>query len=106
MATRTPVRFGGPGYVPTTPTTFYTVPGGSNIAVMHIHINKPNSTPARLTISIGTDAAATRLYSSFTITDLVTDIFCYYAATAAEILQWTSDTANALIVTISGDLCT
>lgn len=104
MATTTPTRFYGPAYLSTSAATKYTVPGASNIRLMHIHVSKPASSPANLTISIGTDASATRIYDAVPILDNVTDLFCYYPLATTEFIQAFASVANALNITISGDL--
>ena len=55
-------------------------------------------------MSIGADAAATRLFDAYTIAaGAVLDHFCYYVVEAAEIIQALAGTNNVLTLTIDGD---
>jgi hypothetical protein len=63
-----------------------------------------------LTISIGADAAGTRIFDAFSIpaaaagvTGSVFDHFCYYVLEAAEIIAAFASSASVLVITIDGD---
>lgn len=107
---RTPKRLAGPALVATGPATIYTVPAVTKTIIRHIHIQNPSAAPVTLTLSIGADAAATRILSAYSIpaaaagvTGNVIDFFCYYVMEAAEILQAAAGTNNILTITVNGD---
>lgn len=101
---RTPKRLAGPAQVSNAAATKYTVPGATTAVVRHIHVSNPSASPVDFTLSIGTDAAATRLFDGLAIAaDSVYEHFCYHVLTAAEIIQAFGGTNNILTLTISGD---
>lgn len=110
---RTPKRLVGPALVATGPATVYTVPAGTKTIVRQIHLQNPSGSPVTWTVSLGADAAGTRLWSSYSIpaaaagvTDNVRDIFMYMVMEAAEVIQMAAGTNNILNVSIFGDECT
>lgn len=111
---RLPKRLFGPKQVATGPTTQYTapsyVPTTLNTVVRHIHIQNPSASPVTFTMSIGADAAATRIFDAFSIpaaaagvTGNVIDYFCYYVMTSGEIITTSAGTNNILTITVDGD---
>jgi hypothetical protein len=101
---RTPKRLHGPALVTNAAATKYTVPAVTKTILRHIHVQNPTASAATFTLSIGTDAAATRVFDGFSIAaGQVLDHFCYYVLEAAEIVQALSGTANVLVLTIDGD---
>jgi len=110
---RTPKRLYGPALVATGPATVYTVPAVTKTIIRQIHLSNPSGAAVTFTLSIGADAAGTRLWSAYSIpaaaagvTDSVRDIFMYEVMEAAEVLQIAAGTNNILNITISGDECT
>jgi len=111
---RLPKRLVGPALIATGPTTVYTAPAyvPSNLVtiIRQIHISNPSGSPVTFTLSIGADAAATRLWQTYSIpaaaagvTDSVRDIFMYLPMAASEILTLSAGTTNILTITITGD---
>jgi len=107
---RTPKRLAGPAVVATGPATIYTVPASTKTIIRHIHVQNPSGSPVTLTLSIGADAAGTRILSAFSIPAAaagvigsVVDYFCYYVLEAAEILQAAAGTNNIVTITVNGD---
>lgn len=103
-------RLYGPALIATGPTTVYTVPAVTKTIIRQLHISNPSASPVTLTLSIGADAAGTRLYSAFSIpaaaagvTNSVQDIFWYQIMDAAEILTLSAGTNNILVIVINGD---
>lgn len=110
---KTPTRFYGPAQIATGPTTIYTVVASQMIIIRHIHIQNPSGSAVTYTLSIGADAAATRLFQTYSIpaaaagvTDSVRDHFWYVPMVAGEIITVSAGTNNILTITISGDLIT
>ena len=107
---RIPKKLYGPVAIATGPATVYTVPALTKTIVRHIHINNPSASPVTVTLSIGADAAGTRLYDVYSIpakaagvTDSARDIYPYLVMDAAEILTLSAGTNNILVIAIYGD---
>lgn len=67
MATGTPRRVHGPAQVSNVAATKYTVPTGVKAWTRHIHIQNPSGSPVTFTMSIGADAAGTRIFDAYSI---------------------------------------
>jgi len=101
---RIPTRLAGPAQVSNAAATKYTVPALTKTIVRHVHIENPSGAAVTFTMSIGADAAATRLFDAYSIAaGAVLDHFCYYVIDAAEIIQALAGTNNILTLTIDGD---
>ena len=110
---RTAIRFHGPAQVSNAAATKYTVPAGSKAVIRHIRLQNPSGAAVTFTMSIGADAAATRIFDALSIpaaaagvSDSVRDYFGYWVVEAAEIVQAFAGTNNILTLTFSGDLYT
>ncbi len=62
-----PKRFSGPAQVSNAAATKYTVPATRLSVIRNIHIQNPSASPVTFTMSIGADAAATRIFDVFSI---------------------------------------
>lgn len=107
---RTPKRLAGPAQVSNAAATKYTVPALTKTVIRHIHVQNPSGSPVTFTLSIGADAAATRVIDAFSIpaaaagvTANVVDWFVYFVVDAAEVVQAFAGTNNILTLTIDGD---
>lgn len=107
---RIPKRLYGPATIATGPTTVYTVPALTKTIIRHIRINNPSASPVTVTISVGADAAGTRILDAYSIpakaagvTDSVRDIFLYQVMEAAEILTLSAGTNAILTIVVNGD---
>lgn len=107
---RTAKRLVGPSQIATGPTTVYTVPALTKTIIRQIHISNPSGAPVTFTLSVGADAASTRLWQTYSIpaaaagvTDNVRDIFMYLVMDAAEILTLSAGTTLVLVIVITGD---
>lgn len=110
---RTPLRLAGPAQVSNSAATKYTVPAATKTIVRHIHVQNPSGSAVTFTLSIGADAAATRIFDAYSIpaaaagvTGSVFDHYCYYVLEAAEVIQAFAGTNNILTLTIDGDQIT
>ncbi len=98
------VRMHGPALVSNVAATKYTVPANRRGKVRHVHVQNPTGAAVLFTMSIGADAAATRLFDGYSISaGGVLDHFPYYVLAAGEILQAFAGTNNVLVLTIDGD---
>lgn len=102
---RTPKRLHGPALVSNAAATKYTTPAATKTIVRHIHGYNPGAS-LNLTISIGADAAATRIFDARPIPTGEFDHFCYYALEATEIIQAFASVNNQMTLEIGGDECT
>lgn len=97
-------RLAGPALVTNSTATKYTVPALTKTIVRHIHIQNPSGSAVTFTMSIGADAAATRIFDAYSIgAGTILDHFCYYVADVAEIIAAHAGTTNILTLTIDGD---
>jgi hypothetical protein len=101
---RIPKRLAGPLLLTDAAATQYTCPAATKTVIRHIHVENPTGAAVTLTISIGADAAATRLFDAYSIAaGAVLDHFCYYVLEAAEIVEAFAGTNNVMTITIDGD---
>ena len=101
---RIPTRLAGPALVTNAAATKYTVPSVTKTIVRHVHVQNPSVSAVTFTMSIGADAAGTRLFDAYNIpAGTVLDHYCYYVLAAAEIIQALAGTTNILTLTIDGD---
>jgi hypothetical protein len=96
-------RFHGPAQLTASAATLYTVPANTTAIVRYIRIANTTATDRTVTLSIGADAAATRIFSGTTVpANGSVDWSGFIPMTAAEIVQGLSSAATALTVVISG----
>ena len=101
---RTPKRLAGPAQVSNAAATKYTVPASTKTVIRNIHVQNPSGSTVNFTLSIGADAAGTRLFDAYAIAaGTVLNHFCYIVVDAAEIVQALGSTNNILTLTIDGD---
>lgn len=99
---RTPKRLAGPVSISGAAATKYTVPSVTKTIIRHIHLSNPTGGALTVTVSIGTDAAGTRIFDAYSIAaGAVLDHFCYYVLEAAEVLQ--AGSSGAVVMTVDGD---
>lgn len=101
---RTPKRLAGPALVSNAAATKYTAPALTTAVVRMIQVSNPTASVVDLTLSIGADAAGTRIFDGYPIpADSVFPFHCYHVLAAAEIIQAFAGTNNVLTLTIEGD---
>jgi hypothetical protein len=99
----TPKRLFGPALLTNATATKYTVPAATKTKIRHMHVSNPGAA-VTMTISIGADAAGTRIYDVFPIpATTAIDLWCYYVLEAAEILAAFASVTNQITLTINGD---
>lgn len=98
-------RVHGPAQVSNAAATKYTVPAGLRFILRHVRVQNPSAAAVDFTMSIGADAAGTRIFDGLSLAaDSVFDYYLYIPIAAAEIIQAFAGTNNILTLTISGDL--
>lgn len=97
-------RLFGPALLTNSAATKYTCPSTTKTRIRHIHISNNSGSIVNLTISIGADAAGTRIFDAFPIpaNDVYND-YGIYVVDAAEIVQAFASTGSVLNVTIDGE---
>jgi len=97
-------RLAGPGQLTNAAVTKYTVPANYKTIVRHVHVANPSASAVPFTMSIGADAAGTRLFDAYSIAaGAVLDWFCYLPLAAGEIVQAYGGTTLTLNFEMSGD---
>lgn len=95
-------RLYGPAALTTGAATKYTVPGATSAQIKRIRVDNPGGGSVRaFTMSIGADAAGTRLYDAVSVPPGGLDIYGPFNMATGEILQAFADNA-ALVLTIDG----
>ena len=99
-----PKRFAGPAQVSNAAATKYTVPANRIAVIRNIHIQNPSASAVTFTMSIGADAAGTRIFDAFSIpANSVYDSFAPFVLAAGELVQAFAGTNNILTLTIDGE---
>jgi len=97
-------RLVGPTQLAGAAAVLYTVPAGRNALVRHIHFSNPSAGAVDVTVSIGADAAGTRLFDGFSIpADSVYDWFGYVPLAAAEDIRGWSSAAATVNIEVAGE---
>lgn len=103
-------RLFGPVQVATGPATVYTSPALTKTRIKYLWINNPSAGIVTLTLSVGADAAGTRLLDVYNIpakgagvTDSVRPMFVDIILEPGEILQMAAGTNNILVVMATGE---
>lgn len=104
MATTTK-RVYGPALLSGSAATKYTVPASTKAIVRWLHISNNDAAVAyNFYLSVGADAAGTRLWDAYTIAaGAVYDYYPLLEMDAAEIIQAYASTTNKLNLTITAD---
>jgi hypothetical protein len=99
-----PKRLYGPAQLAAAAATVYTVPASRLTVVRNIHIVNATAADLTFTISIGADAAATRIFSAQTAAaEDVFDSFAPFVLNAGDVLQAFASAAASLTITINGE---
>lgn len=101
---RIATMFHGPALVSNVAATKHTVATGELSIIRHIHVFNPTAGAVSFTMSIGADAASTRIFDGLSIgANSPFDHFGLYTLVAAQIIQAFSGTNNVLTLTINGE---
>lgn len=97
-------RLYGPAQLGTSATTIYTSPASTRTTVLRIRVVNTGTAPAKFYLSIGADAAGTRLYSGLLIPANGAPVIeqAYEVLEAGETIQAYADTASTLTLTLEG----
>jgi hypothetical protein len=99
-----PKRFSGPALLTNVAATKYTVPASRVAVIRNTHVENPTGSAVTFTMSIGADAAGTRVFDAFSIpANSVYDSFAPFVLNAGEIVQALAGTTNVMTLTLDGD---
>ena len=103
MSTTVPKRLYGPAQLTTSAATLYTAPNGGSAIIKHLRASNPTGSDVTFTMSIGADAASTRVYSGVVIpANGSLERFVYYVLNQNEIVQGLAGTGSALVLILDG----
>lgn len=96
-------RLAGPAQLTNSAATVYTVPGGTTTVVRDINVANTTGGAVTFTLSVGADAAGTRLYSAVSIPANSTfQRTGSVVLTAGEVIQAYASAGTSLTLTING----
>lgn len=96
-------RFTGPAQLSSSASTLYTCPTGMKARILHIHASNPSASPVDLTLSIGADAAGTRVYDGFPLDpDQIEHNYDPFDLAAGDIIQGFASSPSTVVLTITG----
>lgn len=96
-------RLFGPGQITNAAVTKYTVPALTKTLVRHLHAYNQDAAQRTLTVSIGADAAGTRLFDAYPIAAKTPfDWYPFLVMDAAEIMQAYADVTLMVNLTANG----
>lgn len=105
--TDTASRIIGPMLLTNSSATLYTVPAATTAILRLIHIANTSGTAATVKLSIGTDAAGTRILGDYSVPANGTyDWSGFLPVVAGEVIKGHSGTNNVLNITAAGVLVT
>ena len=101
-------RLIGPALVATGPTTVLTAPATEQDVMQMIQVSNPTNSAVNFTMSIGADAAATRIIgTNATVGNIaansVVQFYGSWPVQPAEIVTVSASTTNVLVLTVSGE---
>ncbi len=100
---KTAKRLYGPAALTVSAATKYTVPALTKTLIRHVHVSNTSAGALTFTMSIGTDAAGTRVFDGYSIAaGAVLDWYPYLIVDAAEVIQ-ALGSGTALVLEVSGD---
>lgn len=98
-------RLYGPAQPGTTAATIFTVPTFGTVTITHVRVANGTAAAATFNLAIGTDAAGTRVYDTFSVpAHGIHDAPTGMVIEAGEHLEASQVTSGALTLTISGEL--
>lgn len=110
MSSRIPKRLFGPAVLSNAAATKYTVPALVKTVVRLISLQNPSGSIVTVTLSIGSDAAGTRLWDAFSVpaagagvTGSVIDRWVFWPMATTEIIQAFAGTASVVVMSIFGE---
>lgn len=99
----TPKRLFGPAQLTNAASTKYTCPASTIAVIKRMRVSNPTGGAVTFTLSIGNDAAGTRLYDAVSIpAGGSLDIYGPFTLAAAEVVQSLASANSSLVLEIDG----
>jgi hypothetical protein len=96
-------RFYGPALLGTGAADLYTVPAGTRTVIQHIHAFNAAGSPVNFTLSIGTDAASTRLWDAYPVESKgIVRRYRKLTLQAGEKIQGFASAGTSIVLVING----
>lgn len=97
-------RLVGPAQLAGAAAVLYTVPAGRSALIRHIHLSNPSLAAVDVTLSVGADAAGTRIFDGYPLpADSVYDWYGFLPLAAAEDLRGWAGAAATVNIEVGGD---
>lgn len=102
---KTAKRLFGPAQLTGAAATKYTVPALTKTIVREIWVSNPSGATVNLTMSIGADGAATRIFDAYPVPagSVMALQWHYKVLDAAEVIQAFASVAGTLVLVLDGD---
>lgn len=98
----TPKRFSGPQFLTNAPVTQYTCPESTIAVIKRMRVSNPSGGAINFKLSLGADAANTRLYDVDIPANGSLDVFGPFTLEDGQIVQAYAGTTNTLVLEIDG----
>jgi hypothetical protein len=100
---RTYKRLVGPVQLTGSAADLYTCPASTVTRILHIHASNPSASPVDINLSIGADAAATRIFDDYAVPadGVVRESYPYELAAGEKIQGWAAS-AGTVVLSITG----
>lgn len=96
-------RLFGPALLTNAAATVYTAPANTLSVIKHLRVSNPSGSSVNFTMSIGADAAGTRVYGAAAVAAGGSiEAFCMYVLEEGEVVQAFGSTTNVLVLTLDG----
>lgn len=100
---RVPKRLSGPAQLSTSAATIYTAPVDMRAMLRSVHVSNPSGSPVTFTLSVGADAAGTRIIDAYSVpAGAFKRWFFQIWMNPSEVLQAKAGTGSVLVCTING----
>jgi hypothetical protein len=100
-------RLFGPALLTNAAATKYTAPASTTVKIQNVHVFNGSGTAATFTMSIGADAAGTRVFDAISVPpNTPFDSYGPFYLAAGDTIQAFSGTTNVLTLTLDGTLST
>jgi hypothetical protein len=98
-----PERLYGPAQLTASAADLYTCPASTVTRILHIHASNPSGSPVDINLSIGADAAATRIFDDYAVPadGVVRESYPYELAAGEKIQGWAAS-AGTVVLSITG----
>lgn len=95
----------GPAHLAATATTLFSVAAGKRLTIRYIHVQNGDTVERTFTLSVGTDAAGTRIFDAVTVPARTAYMFPVgITLEPTETLQGSASIASKIVLVVNGVL--